>query len=74
MDMLTNVHSALFNMQTDLHNMLVEYQNTEDFNKMTADQFNDVMGDAWGKVGNMTQYGKGDSTGSGSGSDGDKDS
>lgn len=74
MNLLTTIHSALFNMQTDLHNMLVEYQNTEDFNKMTVDQFNGVMDDAWGKVGNLSQYGKTDSTGSGSGSDGDKDS
>jgi hypothetical protein len=74
MDMLTTIHSALFNMQTDLQKMLKEYQSTEDFNTMTADQFGDVMGDAWGKVGNLSQYGKSDSSGSGSGSDGDKDS
>lgn len=74
MDLLTDVHSALFNLQTDLHNMLVSYQNAEDFNKMTADQFKDTVGDAWGKIGNLSQFGKTDSSGTGSGSDGEKDS
>ncbi|WP_127500459.1 hypothetical protein [Actinoplanes solisilvae] len=67
MDLFTNVHSTLFDMQVELRNMLTEYQNAEDFNKMTADQFGDVLDGTLGKMDNISQYGKSNSSSSGGG-------
>jgi hypothetical protein len=67
MALLVTLHSALFDIRQDLHNLLTEYQNTEDFNKLTADQFNSKMDDAWSKISTVDQYGKTSSTGGGTG-------
>ncbi|GAA2491392.1 hypothetical protein GCM10010435_42950 [Winogradskya consettensis] len=59
MGLMLAVHEALYAVKTGLRQMARDYDNAEDFNSMTADQLGESMGSAWGKIGNIGDYGQG---------------
>lgn len=71
MGLLETVHSALFDLKKNLREMVTEYQNAEDFNKMTADQLGDAMKDSWGYIESINDYGNQSTTAGGGAGDGE---
>ncbi|WFE34594.1 hypothetical protein [Micromonospora sp. WMMD975] len=85
--LMEKIHQTLYTLRQDLLTMADSYEKTEDgnartgkdfeektaeFNAMTEEEFSKAMGDSWGNIGDIGDFGGGDSSGSG-GSDGDGD-
>jgi hypothetical protein len=52
-DFLVNFHEALFDLNTNLGALIREYDSAEEFNKLTGEQLDGVLSEAWGDVQNL---------------------
>lgn len=62
MGLLLASHEALLAVKEGLLKIADSYDNAEDFNKMTTKQLTDNMGNAWGKIDGLADYGQGSGT------------
>ncbi|WP_213453725.1 hypothetical protein [Rhizomonospora bruguierae] len=58
MKLLQAVHDALYQIKKNLRELITNYDSTEEFNKLTTAQLDEVMGAAWGKIGSLGHYGQ----------------
>jgi len=66
MALLQVVHEALYQIKENLRTLIKEYDSAEEFNKLTTQQLDEVMGGAWGKISGLKDYGQsGGTTGGG---------
>ena len=70
MNLLKTVHEALFAVKQNLRAVAKEYDSAEELNGLTADKLNDAMDPAWGKIGNIKDYGTKGTSSTGSSSTG----
>ncbi|AGL14100.1 hypothetical protein [Actinoplanes sp. N902-109] len=62
MGLMLTLHEALYAVKTNLRQMVRDYDTAEEFNGMTAQQLGDAMDKAWGKIGNVGDYGQSSGT------------
>lgn len=55
---LANFHEALFDLNTNLGALIREYDSAEEFNKLTGEQLDGVLHEAWGDIQNLGGNGK----------------
>jgi hypothetical protein len=67
MGLMLALHEALYAVKTNMRQMVRDYDTTEEFNGMTAQQLSKAMDAAWGKIGNVGDYGQSSGTTAGGG-------
>lgn len=76
---LKAVNALIFDLQTDIGNLILEYNTTEEWNELTTNQLNEAFNESFSNFSTISNYGNvssdGESTGGGDGdSESDSDS